>query len=104
MQIIADVFNLPTLRTKVNNAASLGAAICAAVAIDAYDSFEDAIEQMVRIRQHFEPAQTNAAFYAELNEQIYKPLINVTDDILQRNHRLQESLQIKLHKTGREEK
>ena len=91
MQIIADVFNLPTLRNRVNNAASLGSAISAAVAIKAYDSFDDAVKNMVVIEQQFEPSNTSSAFYTELNEQIYQPINTATDVILQRSHRLRKT-------------
>ena len=49
MQIFADVFDIPVVRNEVNGAAGLGSAICAAVAANVYDSFESAVEHMVRI-------------------------------------------------------
>ena len=48
MQIFADVFDIPVVRNEVNGAAGLGSAICAAVAANVYDSFESAVEHMVR--------------------------------------------------------
>ena len=47
MQIFADVFGLPAVRNKVNGSASLGSAICVAVALEQYDNFPEAIRNMV---------------------------------------------------------
>ncbi|MFE2990382.1 FGGY-family carbohydrate kinase [Streptomyces sp. NPDC059262] len=48
MQIHADVFGVPAHRAEVNNAAGLGSAICAAVGLGAYRTFDEAIDAMVR--------------------------------------------------------
>ena len=50
MQIFADVFGIKAVRNVVNGAAGLGSAICAAVACGAYASFEEAVENMVKIK------------------------------------------------------
>ena len=50
MQILADVFQMPTVRNEVNGAAGLGSAICAAVAAGIYAGFDEAVAGMVRIK------------------------------------------------------
>lgn len=66
MQIMADAFGIPAERTAVNNGASLGAAICAAVGSGTYSSFEEAVQAMVKGGQRFEPEPANAQLYSEL--------------------------------------
>ena len=84
MQIFADVFGLPAIRNEVNGAASVGAAICAAVATGAYDSFETAISRMVRIRDSFEPIPEHTATYHQMNKAVYQQITTYTDKILER--------------------
>ena len=83
MQIFADVFGLPAVRNEVNGAASLGAAICTAVATGVYPDFETAIDRMVRIRDSFAPVPENAAAYAAVNG-VYRHISDYTDPLLKR--------------------
>ena len=87
MQIFSDVFNLKSVRNVVNGAAGLGAAICAAVALNAYDSFDDAIKNMVQIKDVFEPKKENIELYKQLLE-IYKDVTKYTDPLLERTYKL----------------
>ena len=48
MQILADVFGVPVRRPQVTDAAGMGAAICAAVGAGMHDSWDNAIDAMVR--------------------------------------------------------
>lgn len=73
MQIISDVFNKPVTRNTVNESASLGAAICAAVYTKQYESFEDAINNMVKHEEDFQPNQTDVKLYEEANKNRYIP-------------------------------
>jgi len=54
-QMIADVTGLEILSTKVFEASSLGAAICAASAAGIYDSLSEGIEKMVTFLPSLEP-------------------------------------------------
>ena len=87
MQIFADVFGVPSKRNVVNGAAGLGSAICAAVAVGAYDSFDTAVEKMVKIKDEFLPKDENVALYSKLNV-IYKDITSHTDAILQKTYPL----------------
>ena len=84
MQIFADVFNLPAVRNRVNGAAGLGAAICAAVATEAYPSFEAAIEAMVKVEDAFYPVAENVSMYAAMNDRVYRHITRFTDSVLQK--------------------
>lgn len=84
MRIFADVFGVPTIRNVVNGAASLGSAICAAVATGVYRNFKEASENMVQIRDEFTPNMENHALYTRLNEEVYRNITAVTDEILKK--------------------
>ena len=86
MQIFADVFNVPTLRNRENSSAGIGAAICAAVAVGAYDTYETAVDRMVRIEDTFEPIAFNAGVYEKMNTRAYRDLTGHTDAIFQKTH------------------
>lgn len=83
MQIFADVFGIPTVRNVVNGAAGLGSAICVAVAAGVYGSFDEAVKNMVRVKDEFKPNMENVELYAKINE-VYKDISNHTDAVLQR--------------------
>lgn len=79
MQIFADVFGIPVVRTTNPESCALGAAIDAAVGCGMYDNFEDAVEGMVHVRDTFEPYPYNHKFYTELIDEVYKDLRPTTD-------------------------
>jgi sugar (pentulose or hexulose) kinase len=87
MQIFADVFNLPAVRNEVNGAAGLGSAICAAVAAGIYGSFEEAVENMVRIKDRFEPDLKNVELYEKMRP-IYAEITSHTDALLKKSYEL----------------
>jgi sugar (pentulose or hexulose) kinase len=60
MQIMADVFGLPTVRVVGDSAAGRGAAICAAVATGVHASFPDAVRAMVVEREVTRPSSDPA--------------------------------------------
>lgn len=87
MQIFADVYGMSARRTVVNGAASLGAAICAAVAAGVYPGFEEAVKAMVRVRDVFAPVPENVEFYGKMNE-VYREITVYTDEILKKAYQL----------------
>ena len=87
MQIFADVFNVKMVRNVVNGAASVGAAICVAVATNVYDSFDEAVENMVRIKDTFEPNQETVELYEKMYP-VYQEITNHTDAILQKSYEI----------------
>jgi sugar (pentulose or hexulose) kinase len=88
MQIFADVFGVPAHRNVINGSASMGAAICAALALKIYDSREEAVDHMVRRRDTFTPIRENVDLYRRINEEVYQHIIPETDDLLKRSHRI----------------
>jgi len=71
-----------------SNLSALGAAIDAAVALNIYDSFSEAVDSMVRVKETFTPHEENAKVYDRLFNEVYKkvypalsPLHNKTAEI-----------------------
>ena len=80
MQIVADVFDRPARRTTVNDAAGLGAAICAAVGRGIYPDWDQATAAMVRVGDEFAPDPGAARAYQKIN-QVYAALTTFTDPL-----------------------
>ena len=80
MQIVADVFDRPALRTAVNDAAGLGAAICAAVGHGVYPDWDQATAAMVTVGDQFAPDTGAARAYQKINT-VYAALTSFTDPL-----------------------
>jgi sugar (pentulose or hexulose) kinase len=80
MQIVADVFGRPAQRTTVNDAAGVGAAICAAVGHGIYPDFAQATAAMVTPGDEFTPDAPAAAAYRTINT-VYSTLTSFTDPL-----------------------
>jgi sugar (pentulose or hexulose) kinase len=88
MQIFADVFGVPAHRNQVNESASMGAAICTALALGVYRNRQAAIEQMVRRKDTFQPVPEHAQLYRRINDEVYRHIVPHTDDLLKKSHAL----------------
>jgi xylulokinase len=80
MQIVADVFDRPARRTTVNDAAGLGAAICAAVGHGLYPDWDQATAAMVSAGDQFDPDARAARAYRQINT-VYADLTAFTDPL-----------------------
>jgi sugar (pentulose or hexulose) kinase len=80
MQILADVFDRPARRTAVNDAAGLGAAICAAVGHGVYPDWDQATVAMVAVGDEFAPDIRAARAYQKINA-VYAALTKFTDPL-----------------------
>ena len=80
MQILADVFDRPTRRTAMPDAAGLGAAISAAVGAGVHPDFDTAVKRMVGVGHTFEPNRASAAAYARIGA-AYSMLPEHTDPL-----------------------
>ena len=87
MQIFADVFNIPSVHNEVNGAAGLGSAICVAVAAGVYGNFDEAVANMVRIKDAFQPDPEKVAFYEKMFP-IYTDITKHTDEVLKKSYEL----------------
>jgi hypothetical protein len=79
MRIFADVFGIPASRSVGSGGASLGGAICAAVATGVYPDFETAVAAMTKDRESFAPDPANADVYRATNETVYRTIRDATD-------------------------
>jgi sugar (pentulose or hexulose) kinase len=86
MRIFADVFAMPASRSVGSGGASLGGAICAAVATGVYPDFETAVAAMTKDRESFAPDPANADVYRATNETVYRTIRDATDGILERSY------------------
>ena len=80
MQIVADVFDRPARRTTVNDAAGLGAAMCAAVGHGIYPDWDQATAAMVTLGDQFTPDTRAARVYQQINR-VYAGLTTFTDPL-----------------------
>jgi sugar (pentulose or hexulose) kinase len=85
MNIFSDVFGVPASRNVGSSGASLGSAICAAVATGAYSDFATAAGAMKQGRESFAPNLENHDVYRRMNEKVYRAIHGATDPILERS-------------------
>ncbi len=85
MQIFADTFGIPASRAVASGGASLGAAICAAVATAAYPDFKSAAAAMEKPRETFRPHPADSAVYQRMNAEVYQTIRAATDTVLERS-------------------
>jgi sugar (pentulose or hexulose) kinase len=88
MQIFADVFGVRAQRNNVNGSASLGAAICTALALGLYRNRQEAIDNMVNREDTFTPHKENVRLYKEINDSVYKEIVPRTDELLKQSHQI----------------
>ncbi len=74
MQITADIFNLPTIRSSTFETSGLGAAIDCAVGLGVHSDFPSAVQQMTKIGRIFEPNPHHAELYNALYQRVYKKM------------------------------
>lgn len=84
MQILSDTFGVPASRNEMRGSAAVGCAINAAMAVDAFNSYEEAIEQMVNIEHVFNPSTEVHTFYNLLNAEVYSNIQFSLDPLLQK--------------------
>jgi len=71
MQLTADIFNLSAEQPHTYETSALGAAIDAAVGLNVFSGFNDAVKSMTRISRTFEPDPENSKIYEELFNKVY---------------------------------
>jgi len=65
-QIQADVYGLPVETLKTSEATALGAAILAGLGAGVYSSIQDAVSDMVEVKEHYEPNLQNMQVYEDM--------------------------------------
>lgn len=88
LQIFADCFAVPVHRNEMTDAAALGSAICAGVAMQVFSDFETAAKQMVKSSASFTANQENHQIYDRLNREVYSKLSGSFDQPLEALNRI----------------
>jgi len=81
-KIFSDVTNLIVKVSETPETTALGAAICAAVGGGLYTTVEEAVTNMVRWRQRYEPNPEVSQLYKEIFQHYYLPLYERIRDII----------------------
>ena len=84
MSIFADVFGITASRNVHGGGASLGSAICAAVAAGVYPGFEAAVDAMTKGREAFAPNRANGEVYRRMADTVYHDIRAATDALFER--------------------
>ncbi|NOZ36398.1 MAG: carbohydrate kinase [Chlorobi bacterium] len=71
MQMTADIFNLPVEKPHTYETSALGAAINAAVGMNYYNSYEEAVKNMCRTGSRYTPNEKNKIIYEKLYTKVY---------------------------------
>ena len=73
-KITADILNIPMVKGRTHETSGLGVAIIVAKGIDLYSSFDEAMDNMIKIKRIFEPNQNNVEIYKELYSRVYSKM------------------------------
>ncbi len=84
MQIFSDVFGVRAERNLGSGGASLGSAICAAVATGTYPDIDTAAANMTGARESFTPDAHHHALYSQVNQTVYRDIRDSTDPLFER--------------------
>jgi sugar (pentulose or hexulose) kinase len=84
MSIFADVFGITASRNVHGGGASLGSAICAAVATGVHADFESAAAAMTKGREAFAPNRANGEVYRRMADTVYHDIRTATDALFER--------------------
>jgi sugar (pentulose or hexulose) kinase len=73
-QIAADIFNLPVVRGRTPETSGLGAAIVTAFGTGNFKSIDDAVKEMIQIKDEFHPNKNHVKIYDLLYKKVYKKI------------------------------
>lgn len=73
-QIIADIFNLPVVKTNTTESTTIGAAMAGFLAEGVFATPEDAVKSMVHYKNTFIPNKENAKIYDQIYKEAYLKL------------------------------
>lgn len=74
MQLTADIFNKTTCKPNIYETSALGAAINAAVGMNYFSDYAQAVATMCRVGKIYEPIAVNQEIYQELYEKVYRKM------------------------------
>jgi len=80
-KITADIFNIPMVKGRTHETSGLGVAIIIARGMGLYSSFDEAIDNMVKIKRVFEPDQNAVEIYTELYARVYSKMYKALEPL-----------------------
>jgi sugar (pentulose or hexulose) kinase len=83
-KITADIFNLPMVKSQTHETAGLGAAMVAAVGIGCYATVDEAVQNMMKVQQVFEPSAENVVLYQDLYQKVYRRIYRALSPLYSR--------------------
>ncbi|WP_457553108.1 FGGY-family carbohydrate kinase [Desulfobacula sp.] len=83
-KITADIFNIPMIKGRTHETSGLGAAIIIARGIGMYSGFDEAVDNMIKIKRIFEPDQNNVMIYKELYSKVYSKMYKALEPLYSR--------------------
>ena len=86
MHIFADVFGIPASRSVDGGGASLGAAMCAAVAAGLHHDIATAAAKMSKARESFVPDPANGEVYERMGQTVFNDIRRHTDALFVRSY------------------
>ena len=86
MHIFADVFSIPASRSVDGGGASLGAAMCAAVAAGLHPDIATAAAKMSKARESFVPDPANGEVYERMGQTVFHDIRSHTDALFERSY------------------
>jgi sugar (pentulose or hexulose) kinase len=88
LKIFADCLGIPVCRNRITDAAALGSAINAGVAVGAFASYDEAVDKMISRKDQIDPDRKNTEFYDYLNNTVYKEASKSFDPVLKNLSRI----------------
>ena len=80
-KITADIFNIPMVKGRTHETSGLGVAIITATGIGMYSTLNEAIDNMIKIKNVFEPDQNAVSIYKDLYSQVYSKMYTALEPL-----------------------
>jgi sugar (pentulose or hexulose) kinase len=75
-QITASMFGIPVYRTQTHEVTGVGSSMAAFVARGIFSSYEEAVREMVHIKDKFSPREEDHQIYQEIYEKIFSKMFD----------------------------
>ncbi len=80
-KITADIFNIPMVKGRTHETSGLGAAIVVAMGLGIYSTLDEAVKNMIKVKQVFEPDRDNVKIYQELYQRVYSKMYKALEPL-----------------------
>ncbi|MCK5311001.1 MAG: carbohydrate kinase, partial [Desulfobacteraceae bacterium] len=80
-RIMADIFNIPMEKGQTHETSGLGAAILVAKGLGWFSTLDEAVDNMVHVKNIFEPDEKNVQIYRELYSRVYSKMYSALEPL-----------------------